>query len=200
MDTYRQQNGNAATSQAEQIGGQEDVQATLDGTSSANWVEETVKSLMSVAARPTVPINICLLDPKCKPAYGHELEADSRGDGAMDCRSRIEAVVMPGRAWRVPLGFKLSLPPRFMGKIVGRSGLASHGIFAIPLVVDSNYQGEVQAVIYNSTHKPFVIHAYDRICQLYVEQAWQIDLHEIGLKDFPASSRGGRGFGSTGVK
>ena len=79
-------------------------------------------------------------------------------------------VLEPGARDIVPTGFALSLPPGFEGQMRPRSGLAlEHGVTILnaPGTIDSDYRGEVKAILVNLGPRPFEIlarHAHRSAC------------------------------------
>lgn len=122
------------------------------------------------------------------PRYAH------RGDACFDCFARERVSLAPGACRRVPLGFRVALPPGHALFVLGRSGLASLGIEVVTGVVDEGYAGEVQAIVRNSSLAKFEVGVGDRIAQACVLQVPTI----LGVKVTDAE-RGADGFGSTGV-
>jgi dUTP pyrophosphatase len=84
--------------------------------------------------------------------------------------------------------------------VVPRSGLGSkHGIVLGNLVglIDSDYQGELMVPAWNRSDKEFEIEPGDRIAQMIIVPVIQADFEIVD--DFEKSSRGIKGFGSSGV-
>ncbi|MEF9876000.1 MAG: dUTP diphosphatase, partial [Gordonibacter sp.] len=75
-----------------------------------------------------------------------------------------------------------------------------HGISLVnaPGLIDSNYRGEIQAVLVNlDPHKPFAIKRGDRVAQLAIMCVEEV--HFESCEMLPATERGEGGFGSSGV-
>jgi dUTP pyrophosphatase len=141
-----------------------------------------------------IPLQHCVSLPK----YAHE----DGGDAAADAFAAvIEPVdIPPGETCIIPLGFKIQVPDGFMLAVLARSGLAAEGIYVpnSPGVVDSNYRGEVCALLYNSRRdKVFTVSRGDRICQVALIPVFNIKWNMVN--ELPETSRGAGGFGSTGA-
>jgi len=83
--------------------------------------------------------------------------------------------------------------------LLPRSGLGhKHGIVLGNLVglIDSDYQGQVMASLWNRGAAPFTIEPGERIAQLVVVPVVQVRLDVV--EAFTASERGAGGFGSSG--
>lgn len=107
----------------------------------------------------------------------------------------------PGGRTAVPCGIAIALPPNFEAQVRPRSGLAlHHGITVLnaPGTVDSDYRGEIKAILVNLGDAAFEISRGMKIAQLVVARHEQAELVEVS--ELPASERGASGFGSTGLK
>jgi len=129
------------------------------------------------------------------PRYAHN------GDAGLDLPSRSDIVLQPGQRAMVPTGIAVAIPAGFAGFVLPRSGLAArHGIALVnsPGLIDSGYRGEVTVVLINTDQaEPFRIRRGDRIAQLVIQRVEGVVLTQV--KDLDDTSRGGGGFGSTGL-
>lgn len=111
-----------------------------------------------------------------------------------------KVTLLPGEAKLIPLGFALELPEGFEAQIRPRSGLAlkkSVTILNSPGTIDSDYRGEVAAIVINHGSAPFEVSRGDRIAQMVIARHERVELVE-GL-DMSTTERGEGGFASTGV-
>ena len=122
------------------------------------------------------------------------------GSVGADCFARIEKdiIIQPGKNSTIPLGFAVEIPDGYEMQIRGRSGLASKsGIEGFTGTIDSDYRGEVSAILFNHSDKDFIIKNGDRIAQAIitpiVKAEWCL------TKNLSETKRGEGGFGSTGV-
>jgi dUTP pyrophosphatase len=107
----------------------------------------------------------------------------------------------PGGRTAVPCGIAIALPQGFEAQVRPRSGLAlHHGITVLnaPGTVDSDYRGEVKAILVNLGDAAFEISRGMKIAQMVIARHEQVELVEVS--ELPASERGAGGFGSTGLK
>ncbi|NIQ01271.1 MAG: dUTP diphosphatase, partial [Nitrospinaceae bacterium] len=107
-------------------------------------------------------------------------------------------VSFPARGKKlVPTGIRIHLPPGHTGLIWPRSGLAAkHGLDCGAGVIDSQYRGEIQVLLFNHSDTDYEIRPGDRIAQLLVHKVERMDFVQVDcLED---TQRGGNGFGSTG--
>ena len=92
----------------------------------------------------------------------------------------------------------MTVPPGTYGRIAPRSGLAlKYSIDIGAGVIDEDYTGSVGILMINQSDQDFVIKTGDRIAQLILERIANKPI--IIVSELSSSSRGSRGFGSTGV-
>jgi len=145
-------------------------------------------------------IDVKVLDPRLAgqlPAYA------TPGSAGLDLRACLDApLLLAPNAWQlVPTGFAIHLAdPNYAALILPRSGLGhKHGIVLGNLVglIDSDYQGQLMVSAWNRSPHPFTIEPMERIAQLVVVPVVQARFNLVS--EFPASTRGERGYGSTGT-
>ncbi|OYU14405.1 MAG: deoxyuridine 5'-triphosphate nucleotidohydrolase [Alphaproteobacteria bacterium PA4] len=124
------------------------------------------------------------------------------GAAGMDAVAAVTETVMlaPGARFPVPLGFCMAIPDGHEVQVRPRSGLAlKHGITVpnSPGTIDSDYRGEVKALLINLGDAPFAIERGMRICQLVPAAVTRAALTVTDSLD--ATQRGAGGFGSTGT-
>ena len=101
----------------------------------------------------------------------------------------------------VPCGIAIALPQGFEAQVRPRSGLAlHHGITVLnaPGTIDSDYRGEIKAILVNLGDAAFEILRGMKIAQLIIARHEHAEFVEVS--ELPASERGAGGFGSTGLK
>lgn len=104
-----------------------------------------------------------------------------------------------GRAL-VPTGISLQIPEGFEAQVRPRSGLAlRHGVTVLnaPGTIDSDYRGEIKALLVNLGDAPFTVTRGMRIAQLVLAPVTRAALAEVSL--IGETERGAGGFGSTGI-
>ncbi|PWB84446.1 MAG: dUTP diphosphatase [Methylocystaceae bacterium] len=133
------------------------------------------------------------------PAYASE------GAAGLDLVAALapgqKLVLEPGARDLVPTGVAISLPPGYEAQVRPRSGLALEhgvGILNAPGTIDSDYRGEVKALLVNFGAHPFEISRGMRIAQLIVAQYARVTLVEAA-EELDETPRGAGGFGSTGT-
>jgi dUTP pyrophosphatase len=123
-------------------------------------------------------------------------------DAGYDLRAAEEARLGPGERISVGTGIAVAIPEGFAGLVLPRSGLASrHGITLpnAPGLIDAGYRGEVRVLLLNTdASEPFEVVAGDRIGQLVVVRAEELEFEEASELDETARAAGG--FGSSGLR
>ena len=124
------------------------------------------------------------------------------GDAGFDLRSIEDVEVGPGERAMVRTGLAVAIPDGHAGLVLPRSGLASkHGLTLAnaPGLIDTGYRREVICSVVNlDPHESVKIARGDRIAQLVVVEV--PELRPRWVDELPPSSRGERGFGSTGTR
>jgi len=125
----------------------------------------------------------------------------SSGAAGADLRAAVEVdlEIAPGDRAAVPTGLILEIPAGWEGQVRPRSGLAiRHGLTVVnaPGTIDSDYRGELKALLVNLGSEVVTIHRGDRIAQLLVTPAPQAEFIETDALE--TTDRGDGGFGSTG--
>jgi dUTP pyrophosphatase len=135
-------------------------------------------------------------------AEGLDLPAyQSAGAAGADIRAALAEplVLEPQARALVPTGLVMDIPDGWEVQVRPRSGLAArHGVTVLnsPGTVDSDYRGEVMAILVNLGAEPFTITRGERIAQIVVAPVVQAEFETV--ETVSASSRGAGGFGSTG--
>jgi len=124
------------------------------------------------------------------------------GSAGLDLLAAVENEIelAPGARMAVPCGIAIELPRGVEAQVRPRSGLAlNHGITCLnaPGTIDSDYRGEIKAILINHGDSPFKIARGAKIAQMVIARHEQAELVEAeALSD---SVRGAGGFGSTGM-
>lgn len=133
------------------------------------------------------------------PAY------QSAGAAGMDLLAAVPEdapmELAPGARKLVPTGLVLQIPEGYEVQVRPRSGLAiRHGITLLnsPGTIDSDYRGEVMAMLINLGAETVTIERGERVAQIVVAPVVQATLVEVTAVS--ETARGAGGFGSTGTK
>ena len=141
-------------------------------------------------------IRIKLESPECEPYKSN------RWDGGWDLRSNNpDITIEPGQKVSIYTGVSMEIPVRHVGMLLPRSGLGTKfrlGLANTAGVIDSDYRGEIVAVVVNDGDEAIHINKYDRFCQLLIVPV-RIDTFRI-VEQLQNTERGTDGFGSSGVQ
>lgn len=123
------------------------------------------------------------------------------GDAGVDLHAREDIKIEAGEWKLVPTGVAMAVPEGYVGLIAPRSGLALRsgiGVVNGPGVLDSGYRGELKVILINHGQEEVTLERGERIAQLVVVPATEVELVEVD--ELPDSGRGDGGFGSTGSR
>ncbi len=124
----------------------------------------------------------------------------TRGSGAYDIYSTDELLLAPEGRYAFGTGLAMEVPDGFVALVCPRSGLAiKNGVTVLnaPGVVDSDYRGEVKAIVVNhDLREPLQVSKGDKIAQLLFVKAEEVEFEEAEV--LTSTQRGAGGFGSTG--
>lgn len=116
-------------------------------------------------------------------------------DVGYDLASSVDMQCPPGQIVWIPTGVRVHCPDPYWFMITGRSSTHRGNAF-VPLgIIDSEYQGELVVPIV-AIGRAFPVQRSQRIAQLIFFEAVRPVLQRAAK--FPPSSRGERGFGSSG--
>jgi dUTP pyrophosphatase len=113
-----------------------------------------------------------------------------------------ESLVIPAGEWRlVGTGIAIELPHLTEAQVRPRSGLAAkHGITVLntPGTIDEGYRGEIKVILMNHSQQDFSVQKGMKIAQMVIAPVLRPTV-EIGEDEISETTRGAKGFGSTGV-
>ena len=127
-------------------------------------------------------------------------EYKTEGSAGADCYARLkkEITIKAGKSETIPLGFAVEIPAGYEMQIRGRSGLArKNNIDCFPGTIDSDYRGEVCAILINKGQEDFIVKPSDRIAQAVVAPVIKAEWYLT--ENLSETERGEGGFGHTGV-
>lgn len=124
------------------------------------------------------------------PLYQHQ------GDAGLDVFSCIHCVLGIGETKPIPTGIKVAIPEGYVGLLWDKSGISLKGVHRLAGVIDSGYRGEVKVVMVNLGNEPFIIEKGMKIAQLLIQKVTEVKVTES--EELEETSRGDKGFGSTG--
>ena len=125
------------------------------------------------------------------------------GSAGMDIRAFIHEniILQPLERSLVSTGLFIELPDGYEAQVRPRSGLAiKQGITCLnsPGTIDADYRGEIKVILINLSAEVQVIEPGERIAQLVIKKAEQIEWIEVD--EINITERGAGGFGHSGKK
>jgi len=125
------------------------------------------------------------------PAY------QTAGASGIDLCARLPMVIHPGATVRMPLGIAVEIPTGYEGQLRPRSSRSLEGVLLHDGTIDSDYRGEISAVLTNVSRIGVVyIVPGDRIAQLVIAPVERVEL--VRVEQLSETARGTGAFGSTG--
>ena len=128
-------------------------------------------------------------------------ERMTEGAAGLDCCSAAETQirVYPDCRAVVPLGFAMEVPSGWVAHIVPRSGLAfDDGVVEFWGTIDSDFRGEVKALLFNHGDRAYDVQPGERCCQMLFARVPGVRLTVVD--ELSPSARGAKGTGSTGKR
>lgn len=128
-------------------------------------------------------------------------EYKTEGSAGMDLYANVafDITIAPLQRVLVPTGIYIELPKGYEAQVRPRSGLASkYGITVLntPGTIDSDYRGEIKAILINLSNESFELKPGERIAQMVVAKHERVEWETVEFLD--ETERGEGGFGSTG--
>ena len=120
-------------------------------------------------------------------------------DAGLDLHSAVDLDIPPGETRLVGTGLALELPPGTEAQVRPRSGLAltySVTVLNTPGTIDEGYRGEVGVILINHGQRVFEVRRGMKVAQLVVQPTLAVEI--VAVAALSDTSRGERGFGSTG--
>ena len=120
-------------------------------------------------------------------------------DAGLDLHSAVDLDIPPGVTRLVGTGLALELPPGTEAQVRPRSGLAltySVTVLNTPGTIDEGYRGEVGVILINHGQRVFEVRRGMKVAQLVVQPTLAVEI--VAVDALSDTSRGERGFGSTG--
>lgn len=146
-------------------------------------------------------IKIKKLHPDAK--MPHRGTDDAAG---FDLYATQDVTIVTGEPMKIPTGLAFEIPKGYVGVVYSRSSSALNGLVITPLLVDSDYRGEVFVlanyhkqpldVIGSLVFRRYTVRAGDRIAQIRIEKL--IDTEYEWADELSETARGAGGYGSTG--
>ena len=130
-------------------------------------------------------------------------EYQTKESSGMDLHAAIEGnlEIKSGDKVIIPTGIALAIPQGYEAQIRPRSGLAAkHNVTVLntPGTIDSDYRGEIKAIIINHGKDKYTVKRGDRIAQIIFTPIARAKIKSVSK--LSETIRGEGGFGSTGIR
>lgn len=123
-----------------------------------------------------------------------------KGDSGFDLHTIEKCVLLPHTRKILRTGLKVEIPNGCEIQIRPRSGIsAGTNITVIKGTIDSGYRGEIGVIAHNTGSKRIVIRSGERLAQGVVGIVPKVKIIEVKDSELSKSSRGEKGYGSTGI-
>ena len=108
--------------------------------------------------------------------------------------------ILPGTSGKIALDLNWAIPTGFCGRIIGRSSLVLIDQITVEGgLIDSDFRGIVEVILFNHSKKAFTVREGERIAQIVFMRKYEADFVEVdSVEKLGKTARGKSGFGSTG--
>jgi dUTP pyrophosphatase len=151
------------------------------------------KELVMLPPHATLDILVALLAPHALlPKKAHA------SDAGFDLALPTDCIVTPYTLQQIDLSIALHIPPGWYGQIFGRSSVFRRGLSVHPGVIDADYRGAIQLLVYNHLSVEQRLRRGDRLAQLLFLPVPAVQIVEVAPDRLGCTLRGAGGVGSTG--
>ena len=136
-----------------------------------------------------------------KPTEFGRVPAKATKDSAgYDLFASHAKTILPGRSAKISLDLHWAIPTGFCGRIIGRSSLVlTDSVTVEGGLIDSDFRGIVQAILFNHSQKAFTVKEGERIAQVVFIRKFDAEFRKVdSLEKLGKTERQEGGFGSTG--
>jgi len=119
-------------------------------------------------------------------------------DVGFDIRANENVSLQPYEQKTIKTGIALEIPDGYVGLIRDRAGIVTKmGVHTSAGTFDPAYRGEISIVVINFGDEEVEIEKGMRVAQMIIIPVTKVDIKEV--KSLSSSSRGEKGFGSSGM-
>lgn len=116
-------------------------------------------------------------------------------------RNDDKIIILQNKIMAIPTGIAINIPKGYECQVRMKSGLAlKHGLMLVNSIgtIDSGYQGEIKIILTNIGQKDYILEKNTKIAQLVFNKIERAELETV-IDFSDISTRGEKGFGSTGI-
>ena len=121
----------------------------------------------------------------------------TQGSAAVDLYSNTRVKLEPGATVAVPLKLRIAIPESYCMVIMSRSGLALRGITVQGGLIDSDYRGEICAILHNNSSSAVQLEKGQRVAQGLFIKIENVQFNE--KEKLSETTRNTGGLGHTGL-
>lgn len=137
------------------------------------------------------------LTDKAKATPDFKLPHKKRaGDAGYDMYLMEDVTFLPNTTTIVDTGICVELPTGWAGRFTLRSSTSSCGLVMQEPLIDSNYRGEIHAIVLNTTDHEISYKKGERVWSVFFFPIMDEELEVVD--ELSETNRGDRGFGSSG--
>lgn len=119
-------------------------------------------------------------------------------DAGFDLAIPADCMLAPHTHVSIDLGFAIQIPVGWYGQIFARSSVFRQGLAVHPGVIDADFRGAVQLLVYNQLRRAQPVYRGDRLAQLLFLPVPDTTLVTVEASQLTPTPRGSGGIGSTG--
>ena len=121
----------------------------------------------------------------------------TEGSAGLDVFASENHQIKPNRPVIVSTDIAIKCPPGTYARLTDRSSMVLKQLRVHGGVIDGDYTGPINVVVYNYDVVDYEIRKGDRICQMIITPVCFPVITEVDK--LPVTARGSSGFGSTGI-
>ena len=107
--------------------------------------------------------------------------------------------ILPGKSGKISLDLHWAIPTGFCSRIIGRSSLVLIDSITVEGgLIDSDFRGVVQVILFNHSQKAFTVKEGERIAQVVFIRKYDANFVEVDSVEKLGKTERQGGFGSTG--
>lgn len=146
-----------------------------------------------VTHHPALQVLIARLTPDA--IFPHKVHPT---DAGFDLAIPEDCTLAPHTHVSIDLGFAIQIPAGWYGQIFARSSVFRQGLAVHPGVIDADFRGAVQLLVYNQLRTAQSVCRGDRLAQLLFLPVPETRLVTVTASQLTPTPRGSGGIGSTG--
>ena len=139
----------------------------MSGSIRSQWATDIGKQEKEreVEACPDTKTPNSVISESARPRGLASLQAQTRGSARVDVTTATDITIKDKAVHKIPLSIYGPLGEDLSALLLGRSSTTSQGLFILPGVIDADFTGQIQAMVWTPS-PPVYIPAGSRIAQL----------------------------------